>query len=100
MNAQLLIDTAKALVADDKGVLAIDESHPTCNKRFAKLGIPQRTSSIAGSKWPSPRFAVLTTDWSRVAIATPTGTSCRDHPSCNLSPRLKFYDECWPLKKQ
>lgn len=41
MNAQLLIDTAKKLVADDKGLLAMDESHPTCNKRFAKLGIPQ-----------------------------------------------------------
>ena len=41
MNAQLLIDTAKAMVADDKGVLAMDESHPTCNKRFAKLAIPQ-----------------------------------------------------------
>ena len=41
MNTQLLIDTATALVADDKGLLAMDESHPTCNKRFAKLGIPQ-----------------------------------------------------------
>ncbi len=41
MNAQELIDTAKALVADDKGLLAMDESNPTCNKRFAKLGIPQ-----------------------------------------------------------
>jgi len=29
------------MVANDKGVLAMDESHPTCNKRFAKLGIPQ-----------------------------------------------------------
>ncbi len=36
-----LIDTARALVADDKGLLAMDESNPTCNKRFAKLGIPQ-----------------------------------------------------------
>jgi fructose-bisphosphate aldolase class I len=36
-----LIDTAKALVAGDKGLLAMDESNPTCNKRFAKLGIPQ-----------------------------------------------------------
>ena len=35
------MDTAKALVADDKGLLAMDESNPTCNKRFAKLGIPQ-----------------------------------------------------------
>ncbi len=41
MNAQLLIDTAKALVANGKGLLAMDESTPTCNKRFAKLGIPQ-----------------------------------------------------------
>ena len=41
MNAQKLIDTARALVASDKGLLAMDESNPTCNKRFAKLGIPQ-----------------------------------------------------------
>lgn len=41
MKSQLLIDTAKALVADDKGLLAMDESTPTCNKRFARLGIPQ-----------------------------------------------------------
>jgi len=41
MNAQILIDTAMALVADDKGLLAIDESNSTCNKRFAKLAIPQ-----------------------------------------------------------
>src|ERR1035437_3786699 len=41
MNAQELIDTAEALVAGDKGLLAMDESNPTCNKRFAKLGIPQ-----------------------------------------------------------
>ena len=41
MNAQKLIDTARAMVAGDKGLLAMDESNPTCNKRFAKLGIPQ-----------------------------------------------------------
>jgi len=41
MNARNLIDTARALVADDKGLLAMDESTPTCNKRFAKLKIPQ-----------------------------------------------------------
>jgi len=29
MKEQLLTDTAKALVADDKGLLAMDESHPT-----------------------------------------------------------------------
>ena len=41
MNTQLLIDTAKKMVADDKGLLAMDESNPTCNKRFAKFNIPQ-----------------------------------------------------------
>ena len=41
MNMQELIDTARALVAGDKGLLAMDESNPTCNKRFAKLGIPE-----------------------------------------------------------
>jgi fructose-bisphosphate aldolase, class I len=41
MNVQNLINTAKALVSEDKGLLAMDESDPTCNKRFAKLGIPQ-----------------------------------------------------------
>ena len=39
MNAQMLFETAKALVADDKGVLAIDESNGTCNERFAEFGI-------------------------------------------------------------
>jgi fructose-bisphosphate aldolase class I len=41
MNAQDLINTAQALVAGDKGLLAMDESNPTCDKRFARLGIPQ-----------------------------------------------------------
>ncbi|MGO9107895.1 MAG: class I fructose-bisphosphate aldolase [Thermoguttaceae bacterium] len=41
MNTQKLIDTAMAMVAGDKGLLAMDESNPTCNKRFAVLGIPQ-----------------------------------------------------------
>ncbi|MGO9462585.1 MAG: class I fructose-bisphosphate aldolase [Isosphaeraceae bacterium] len=41
MNAQSLKDTASTLVAGDKGLLAMDESNPTCNKRFARLRIPQ-----------------------------------------------------------
>jgi len=41
MNIQTLSDTANALMVPDKGLLAMDESNPTCNKRFAKLGIPQ-----------------------------------------------------------
>ena len=41
MNAQKLIDVATTLVGDDKGLLAMDESNGTCNKRFAAAGIPQ-----------------------------------------------------------
>ncbi|NVN90057.1 MAG: fructose-bisphosphate aldolase class I [Desulfuromonadales bacterium] len=41
MHTQKLRDIAKALVATDKGLLAMDESHPTCDKRFAALGIPR-----------------------------------------------------------
>jgi fructose-bisphosphate aldolase class I len=41
MTSHDLTTTARALVADDKGLLAMDESNPTCNKRFARLGIPQ-----------------------------------------------------------
>ncbi len=41
MEIQELIKTANSLVAGYKGILAMDESNPTCNKRFAALGIPQ-----------------------------------------------------------
>jgi fructose-bisphosphate aldolase class I len=40
MHAQALADTASRLFAADKGLLAMDESNPTCNQRFARLGIP------------------------------------------------------------
>jgi fructose-bisphosphate aldolase class I len=41
MSAQEVVATAKAMVAEGKGLLAMDESTPTCNKRFEKVGIPQ-----------------------------------------------------------
>lgn len=41
MKKQQLVDTARALVGEGKGLLAMDESNSTCNKRFAQLGIPQ-----------------------------------------------------------
>jgi fructose-bisphosphate aldolase class I len=41
LKAQAILETAQALVAGDKGLLAMDESIPTCNRRFAALGIPQ-----------------------------------------------------------
>jgi fructose-bisphosphate aldolase class I len=41
MKVPAILETARALVAGDKGLLAMDESTPTCNRRFAALGIPQ-----------------------------------------------------------
>ena len=41
MNKQILIHTAETLLGGNKGLLAMDESNGTCNKRFAKIGIPQ-----------------------------------------------------------
>jgi fructose-bisphosphate aldolase class I len=41
VNAEKLMRVASALVAQDKGLLAADESPSTCNKRFAGFGIPQ-----------------------------------------------------------
>ena len=41
MTSENLTNTARALVADNKGLLAIDESIGTCNKRFEAQGIPQ-----------------------------------------------------------
>jgi len=57
MNSQTLRDTAQALVADDKGLLAMDESTPTCNKRFASLGIPQTVAARCAY-----REMIVTTD--------------------------------------
>jgi len=41
IKEQALKDTALDLVAAYKGLLAMDESNPTCNQRFAQFGIPQ-----------------------------------------------------------
>jgi len=41
MHSKELLATVKLMVAEGKGLLAMDESTPTCNKRFEKAGIPQ-----------------------------------------------------------
>jgi fructose-bisphosphate aldolase, class I len=41
MSEQALVEMARTLVARGKGLLAMDESNPTCNRRFAAAGIPQ-----------------------------------------------------------
>ena len=51
-----LVTTAQAMMQAGKGILAMDESTPTCNKRFAALGIPQTVE--ARRAW---RELILTT---------------------------------------
>ena len=41
MENQILKDTIAQIFANGKGILAMDESTPTCDKRFAAVGIPQ-----------------------------------------------------------
>ncbi|PBN43576.1 class I fructose-bisphosphate aldolase [Sphingobium sp. D43FB] len=45
MNSGTLAGIAAQLMANDKGLLAIDESVGTCNQRFAALGIAQSAES-------------------------------------------------------
>ena len=39
MDRQLLEETANAMVAPGRGILAMDESHPTCKRRFDSIGV-------------------------------------------------------------
>ncbi len=41
VKTRLITNTAQALIAAVKGLIAMDESTGTCNKRFAAYGIPQ-----------------------------------------------------------
>jgi len=56
MDLQKLKETTKALFDDSKGLLAMDESTASCNKRFAKLGIPE--TEEARRQW---RQLIITT---------------------------------------
>ncbi len=70
MNVQALIDTSKMLFADDKGLLSMDESTGTCNKRFASLDIPQTEEARRS--------------WRELLITTPgLGQSISGAAECN-----------------
>ena len=56
MSEQELANTVHAMMQPGKGLLAMDESNSTCNKRFAALGIPQTVE--ARRAW---RELILTT---------------------------------------
>lgn len=48
MDKEKLIQTAKAMVAPGKGVLAIDESTGTCTKRFTQMGVESNEETRRG----------------------------------------------------
>ena len=56
MSTQQLLDTVKKLFADDKGILAMDESAHTCNEHFSTVGVPQ--TEAARRDW---RELIITT---------------------------------------
>lgn len=62
MNEVELVATARAMFADGKGLLAMDESEGTCNRRFAALGIPQTAERRRA--------------WRRLIVGTPQLASC------------------------
>jgi len=45
MNQETLIQTAQAMVAKGKGILAADESHGTIGKRFAAVGVKNKENN-------------------------------------------------------
>ncbi|KAA0986232.1 fructose-bisphosphate aldolase class I [Pseudomonas sp. ANT_J12] len=48
MNTHELVDTARQMLANGKGLLAMDESTPTCNERFAAVGIEPTEAARRG----------------------------------------------------
>ena len=62
MNRNILADTVSRLFTDSKGLLAMDESNPNCNKRFAKLGILQSEE--------------VRRDWRALIVNTPDLSEC------------------------
>ena len=45
MNRRILEETANAMVAPGRGILAMDESHPTCKRRFDSIGVESNEES-------------------------------------------------------
>lgn len=62
MNLQTLSETAQAMLADGKGLLAMDESSGTCNRRFASVGIAQTVE--------------MRRAWRQLLLTTPDVASC------------------------
>ena len=57
MSLNNIEDIAAFIVADGKGILAADESNPTCGKRFDSIGVEstEENRSCLLYTSPSPR---------------------------------------------
>ena len=91
VNAQRLKNTAAALLAGDNGLLAIDESISTCNKRFAELGIPQTAEARRGYRELIAKTPGLAESISGVILFDETirdalGAHARDELGISQSP--------------
>jgi fructose-bisphosphate aldolase class 1 len=86
MNTQELIHTASTLVADDEGLLAMDESSPTCNKRFARLRIPQTEEARRLTGVACDHVRSLISAYRRVLCASRKGGGSARVTTTNASP--------------
>lgn len=71
-NMRELIGIAQALVAGDKVLLAMDESNPTGNTRFARLRIPQAEEARRASNLEANALGMaLHAAWCRRPVWSP-----------------------------
>jgi hypothetical protein len=104
-----VVATANALVGGDKGLLAIDESIPTCNKRFARLGIGQTEDDrrayrelLVTTPDSARASAVSSCATRRFANAQPTATHSRPSwstPGSSPASRWTSAPNRWPLTR-
>ncbi len=83
MNAQELIGIVRTLVAGDKGLPAMDESNPTCNRLFAGVGIPPDRGG--------PRVGCTASSVSSSQVQTgcePWRIQCRDGKDRSMTTRI------------
>ena len=88
MSIEQLAETARAMVAPGKGIIAIDESSATCKKRFEGVGIECTEDTRRAY-----RELLLTAPG---ANSTCPARSCLTKPSAN-QPRVgcRLPSTCW-----
>jgi hypothetical protein len=103
VNCAVLAETAAQLIADGKGLLAIDESNATCNRRFAALEIAQTEESRR--RWRKFTLAddILVSPRDPAAGASNRGwAGCECSVSSGIAVvpcRLQSGGLAWPLRR-